>query len=141
METLIRWTGSDTMSFVAETGSGHAFVMDGAPDGGGRNLGPRPMEVVLSGSAACTAYDVVLILRKSGMDIQGCIVSAQAERAETDPKVFTKIVLTFRISGRNLKANLVERAISLSHDKYCSATKMLGMTAEITTHYELTELS
>ncbi|MFZ9102720.1 MAG: OsmC family protein, partial [Burkholderiaceae bacterium] len=86
METLIRWTGSDTMSFVAETGSGHAFVMDGAPDGGGRNLGPRPMEVVLSGSAACTAYDVVLILRKSGMDIQGCTVSAQAERAETDPK-------------------------------------------------------
>lgn len=128
------------MSFVAETGSGHSFVMDGAPEGGGRNLGPRPMEVVLSGSAACTAYDVVLILRKSGMAISGCDVSTQADRAETDPKVFTKIHLHFRIEGKELKPNLVERAIDLSHRKYCSATKMLGMTAEISHSFELIEI-
>jgi putative redox protein len=127
------------MSFIAETGSGHSFVMDGAPEGGGRNLGPRPMETVLSGSAACTAYDVVLILVKSGLDIRGCEVQTTSERAQTDPKVFTKIHMLFRIRGRNLKANLVERAINLSHSKYCSATKMLGLTAEITHSYELIE--
>jgi putative redox protein len=127
------------MSFIAETGSGHSFVMDGAPEGGGRNLGPRPMETVLSGSAACTAYDVVLILVKSGLDIRGCEVQTTSERAETDPKVFTKIHMLFRIRGKNLKANLVERAINLSHSKYCSATKMLGLTAEITHSYELIE--
>lgn len=127
------------MSFIAETGSGHSFVMDGAPEGGGRNLGPRPMETVLAGSAACTAYDVVLILKKSGLDVRACEVITTSERAETDPKVFTKIHLLFRIRGRQLKANLVERAITLSHTKYCSATKMLGMTAEITHSYELTE--
>ncbi|NBO82241.1 MAG: peroxiredoxin [Betaproteobacteria bacterium] len=139
MECTIRWAGPDTMSFIAETGSGHSFVMDGAPEGGGRNLGPRPMETVLSGSAACTAYDVVLILKKSGLDIRACEVITTSERAETDPKVFTKIHLQFRIRGRQLKANLVERAITLSHTKYCSATKMLGMTAEITHSYELIE--
>jgi len=139
MECTIRWAGPDTMSFIAETGSGHSFVMDGAPEGGGRNLGPRPMETVLSGSAACTAYDVVLILKKSGLDIRACEVITTSERAETDPKVFTKIHLLFRIRGRQLKANLVERAITLSHTKYCSATKMLGMTAEITHGYELIE--
>jgi putative redox protein len=139
MECTIRWAGPDTMSFIAETGSGHSFVMDGAPEGGGRNLGPRPMETVLSGSAACTAYDVVLILKKSGLDIRACEVITTSERAETDPKVFTKIHLLFRIRGRQLKANLVERAITLSHTKYCSATKMLGMTAEITHSYELLE--
>ena len=137
MECTVRWAGLDTMSFIAETGSGHSFVMDGAPEGGGRNLGPRPMETVLAGSAACTAYDVVLILRKSGLDIRGCEVKTTSERAETDPKVFTKIHLLFRIRGRDLKPNLVERAITLSHTKYCSATKMLGMTAEITHSYEL----
>jgi len=127
------------MSFIAETGSGHSFVMDGAPEGGGRNLGPRPMETVLSGAAACTAYDVVLILRKSGLHMVGCEVITTSERAETDPKVFTKIHLLFRITGKDLKANLVERAISLSHSKYCSTTKMLGATAEITHAYELHE--
>lgn len=140
MECTIRWVGNDTMSFLAETGSGHSFVMDGAPEGGGRNLGPRPMEVVLSGSAACTAYDVVLILRKSGMDIRHCDVEASAERAETDPKVFTKIHMHFKVYGCALKANLVERAITLSHTKYCSATKMLGLTAEITHDYVLIEV-
>ncbi len=139
MECTIRWAGPDTMSFIAETGSGHSFVMDGAPEGGGRNLGPRPMETVLAGSAACTAYDVVLILKKSGLDVRACEVITTSERAETDPKVFTKIHLLFRIRGRQLKANLVERAITLSHTKYCSATKMLGMTAEITHSYELVE--
>ena len=139
MECTVRWAGPETMSFIAETGSGHSFVMDGAPEGGGRNLGPRPMETVLSGSAACTAYDVVLILVKSGLDIRGCEVQTTSERAETDPKVFTKIHMLFRIRGKNLKANLVERAINLSHSKYCSATKMLGLTAEITHSYELIE--
>jgi putative redox protein len=139
MECTIRWAGPDTMSFIAETGSGHSFVMDGAPEGGGRNLGPRPMETVLAGSAACNAYDVVLILKKSGLDVRACEVITTSERAETDPKVFTKIHLLFRIRGRQLKANLVERAITLSHTKYCSATKMLGMTAEITHSYELVE--
>lgn len=141
MDCTIRWAGSDTMSFIAETGSGHSFVMDGAPEGGGRNLGPRPMETVLSGAAACTAYDVVLILRKSGLKILGCEVITTSERAQTDPKVFTKIHLHFRITGIDLKANLVERAISLSQSKYCSATKMLGATAEITHAYELLEIN
>jgi len=140
MECTIRWAGPDTMSFIAETGSGHSFVMDGAPEGGGRNLGPRPMETLLSGAAACTAYDVVLILRKSGLDLLGCEVATTSQRADTDPKVFTKIHMIFKIRGRGLKANLVERAISLSHSKYCSATKMLGLTAEITHSYELIEL-
>jgi putative redox protein len=139
MECTVRWAGPDTMSFIAETGSGHSFVMDGAPEGGGRNLGPRPMETLLSGAVACTAYDVVLILRKSGMDIRYCQVATTSERAETDPKVFTKIHMVFKISGRSLKPNLVERAINLSHDKYCSATKMLGLTAQITHSVELIE--
>ena len=141
MDCTIRWAGSDTMSFIAETGSGHSFVMDGAPEGGGQNLGPRPMETVLSGAAACTAYDVVLILRKSGLKILGCEVITTSERAQTDPKVFTKIHLHFRITGIDLKASLVERAISLSQSKYCSATKMLGATAEITHAYELLEIN
>ena len=141
MDCTIRWAGSDTMSFIAETGSGHSFVMDGAPEGGGRNLGTRPMETVLSGAAACTAYDVVLILRKSGLKILGCEVITTSERAQTDPKVFTKIHLHFRITGIDLKASLVERAISLSQSKYCSATKMLGATAEITHAYELLEIN
>lgn len=140
MECTIRWAGPETMSFIAETGSGHSFVMDGAPEGGGRNLGPRPMEALLSGAAACTAYDVVLILRKSGADVQGCEVETKAQRAETDPKVFTKIHLQFKIRGKDIKPNLVERAIQLSQSKYCSATKMLGMTAQITQGYELIDL-
>jgi len=139
MQTTVRWTGPQTMSFVAETGSGHAFVMDGAPEGGGRNLGPRPMEVVLSGSAACTAYDVVLILVKSGQDLRSCEVDTQSERAETDPKVFTKIHLHFKLTGKGLKESLVQRAIGLSHEKYCSATKMLGLTAQISHSFELIE--
>lgn len=125
------------MSFIAETESGHAFVMDGAPDGGGRNLGPRPMETVLAGTGGCTAYDVVVILRKSGQQISACEVRLIAERAPTDPKVFTKIHMHFLVRGRDLKPSLVESAIKLSHNKYCSASIMLGKTAAISHDYEI----
>jgi putative redox protein len=127
------------MSFVAETGSGHALVMDGAPDGGGHNLAPRPMETVLAGTGGCTAYDVVLILRKSGQRISGCEVRVTSERAPTDPKVFTKIHMHFVVRGSELKPSLVESAIKLSHNKYCSASIMLGKTAAITHDYEIVE--
>jgi len=127
------------MSFMAETGSGHVVVMDGAPEGGGRDLAPRPMEMVLVGSGGCTAYDVVLILRKSGQDVRGCDLKVVAERAPTDPKVFTRIDFHFVVRGRGLKPNLVERAIKLSHDKYCSATAMLGKTAELSIDWEIVE--
>jgi putative redox protein len=127
------------MSFVAETGSNHAVVMDGAPDGGGRNLAPRPMEMVLLGTGGCTAYDVVVILKKSGQEITGCEVRLDAQRAETDPKVFTRIHMHFTVRGRNLKPNMVEHAIRLSHEKYCSASIMLGKTAEITKDFEIVE--
>ncbi|MCZ8100545.1 MAG: OsmC family protein [Burkholderiaceae bacterium] len=139
METRVRWTGPGTMTFVAETGSGHAVVMDGAPDGGGRNLGPRPMEMVLLGTGGCTAYDVVLILKKNGQDVRGCEVALEAERATTDPKVFTSIGFRFTVRGRGLKPNLVERAIKLSHDKYCSASAMLAKTAELKLSWEIVE--
>jgi putative redox protein len=125
------------MGFVAETGSGHVVNMDGAPEGGGHNLAPRPMELVLAGTGGCTAFDVVLILRKSGQDIRGCDVSLKAERAEKDPKVFTKVHFHFTVRGRELKTNLVERAIKLSHEKYCSASIMLEKTAELTHSFEI----
>lgn len=137
MEATIRWTSG--MTFLAETGSGHVLAMDGAPEAGGRNLAPRPMETVLAGSGACTAFDVVVILRKSGQDITGCEVKLSAERAGTDPKVFTKIHMHFVVRGRNLKQNLVEHAVRLSREKYCSATAMLAKTAEITTALEIAE--
>jgi putative redox protein len=139
MECTVRWTGLSGMTFVAETGSGHIVAMDGAPDGGGRNLAPRPMEVVLAGTGGCTAYDVVLILRKSGQDIRNCDVTLKAERAEKDPKVFTSIHFHFTVHGRNLKTNLVERAIKLSHEKYCSASIMLEKTAAMTHSFEIVE--
>jgi putative redox protein len=139
MECSVKWTGPDGMSFLAETGSGHVVVMDGAPEGGGRNLAPRPMEMVLLGSGGCTAYDVVLILRKSGQDIRGCDLKLVAERADTDPKVFTRIHYQFTVRGRGLKPNLVERAIKLSHDKYCSASAMLAKTAELSLGWDLVE--
>ncbi len=137
MKTTIRWIGPDTMRFVAQTGSGHLLNMDGAPEGGGENLAPRPMEVVLAGTGGCTAYDVVLILRKSGQDVRGCEVSLEADRAETDPKVFTRIGFHFTVRGRSLKPNLVERAIKLSHDKYCSASAMLARTAKFEITWEI----
>jgi putative redox protein len=125
------------MSFIAETGSGHAFVMDGATEGGGRNLGPRPMETVLAGTGGCTAYDVVVILKKSKQQVTGCEVQLQADRAEADPKVFTKIHMHFVVHGHDLKPSMVESAIKLSHGKYCSASAMLGKTAAITCDYEI----
>jgi putative redox protein len=138
MECTVRWTG-DGMTFLAETGSNHVVAMDGAPDGGGRNLAPRPMEMVLLGTGGCTAYDVVVILKKSGQDVSGCEVKLTAERAPTDPKVFTRIHMHFAVRGRALKRNVVEHAIRLSHEKYCSASAMLGKTAEMTTDFEIIE--
>lgn len=138
MECTIRWSGNG-MSFIAETGSNHLLAMDGAADGGGRNLAPRPMETVLAGAGGCTAYDVVMILKKSGQDVTGCEVRLEAERAATDPKVFTRIHAHFRVRGRNLKRNVVEQAIRLSHEKYCSATAMLAKTAAITRDFEIAE--
>ncbi|MDH5222435.1 MAG: OsmC family protein [Betaproteobacteria bacterium] len=138
MECTVRWSGSG-MSFIAETGSNHVLVMDGAVEGGGRNLAPRPMETVLAGTGGCTAYDVVVILKKSGQDVTGCEVRLEAERATTDPKVFTRIHTRFLVRGRNLKRNVVEQAVRLSHEKYCSATAMLAKTAEITRDLEIVE--
>ena len=149
MECTVSWTGAATgmrsgMGFVAETGSGHVVNMDGAPDeknpaNGGRNQAPRPMEMLLAGAGGCSAYDVVLILKRGRHDVKGCSVQLTSERADTDPKVFTKIHMQFTVSGKNLPAAAVERAIEMSHDKYCSATIMLGKTAEITTGFDIVE--
>lgn len=146
MECTVSWTGSagtqSGMGFVAETGSGHVLTMDGAPDAakpenGGRNLAPRPMETLLAGAGGCTAYDVVLILKRGRHQVRTCSVKLSSERAETDPKVFTKIHMHFTVSGKGLPAAAVERAIAMSHDKYCSATVMLGKTADITTSFDV----
>ena len=137
MECTVRW--GDGMTFMAETGSGHLVAMDGAPEGGGRNLAPRPMEVVLAGAGGCTAYDVVVILKKNGQDVTSCEVKLSAERAPSDPKVFTRIHYHFVVRGRNLKKNLVEQAVRLTHEKYCSATAILAKTAEITKDFEVVE--
>lgn len=139
MQCKVKWTGLPGMSFMAETGSGHAVVMDGAPDGGGNNLAPRPMEMVLLGTGGCSAYDIVVILRRSGQDVTGCEVALQAQRAETDPKVFTAINFHFVVTGKSLKPNVVERAIQLSHDKYCSASIMIAKTSELTHSWEIVE--
>ena len=138
MECTVRWSG-EGMSFLAETGSNHLVTMDGAPDGGGRNLAPRPMEMVLLGTGGCSAYDVVVILKKSGQEVTGCEVKLSAERAPADPKVFTKIHMHWTVRGRGLKRNLVEHAVRLSHEKYCSATAMLSKTAEVTRDFEIIE--
>ncbi|HTT11116.1 MAG TPA: OsmC family protein [Burkholderiaceae bacterium] len=131
MECTIRWGGAGGMSFVAETGSGHLVAVDGAPEGGGHNLAPRPMELVLAGTGACTAYDVVLILRRGRHEVRGCEVKLVAERAPTDPKVFTRIEFRFVVRGHNLAREAVERAVRLSHEKYCSASVMLAKTAQL----------
>ena len=148
MECTVSWTGAtgarSHMGFVAETGSGHVLVMDGAPDpakpeNGGQNLAPRPMETVLAGTGGCTAYDVVLILKRGRHDVRGCSVKLTSERATEDPKVFTRIHMHFTVTGRGIPPAAVERAIKMSHDKYCSASIMLGKTAEITTGFEVLE--
>jgi len=140
MEVKVSWNGPSGMSFRAQTGSGHMVAMDGAPEGGGHNLAPRPMEMVLLGTGGCTAYDVVLILKRGRADVRGCDVTLQAERAETDPKVFTKINFHFVVTGRDLKPEAVQRAVSLSHEKYCSASIMLAKTAEFTHSVEIVEV-
>lgn len=146
MECTVSWTGAagtqSGMGFVAETGSGHVLAMDGAPDAakpenGGRNFAPRPMETLLAGAGGCTAYDVVLILKRGRHQVRTCSVKLTSGRAETDPKVFTKIHMHFSVSGKDVPAAAVERAIAMSHDKYCSATVMLGKTADITTSFEI----
>jgi putative redox protein len=148
MDCTVSWTGAtgarSGMGFVAETGSGHVLMMDGAPDvakpeNGGQNLAPRPMETVLAGTGGCTAYDVVLILKRGRHEVRGCSVKLTSERAIEDPKVFTKIHMQFTVTGKGIPAAAVERAIALSHDKYCSASIMLGKTAEITTSFEVLE--
>ena len=131
----IKW--NDGVSFLGETESGHTVLMDGAPEVGGRNLGLRPMEMVLMGTGGCTAFDVVMILKKSRQDIIDCMVEIEAERATEDPKVFTRIHYHFILTGNNLKPQQVERAINLSAEKYCSASIMLGKTAEMTHDFEI----
>lgn len=137
MECTINWMPQSGMAFSAETGSGHLITMDGAPEGGGRNLAPRPMETLLAGAGGCSAYDVVLILKRSRQQVEGCRVEIKADRAETDPKVFTRITMRYIVSGKDLAVAAVERAVKLSHDKYCSATAMLVKTAEITSVVEI----
>jgi len=148
MECTVSWTGNtgtrSGMGFVAETGSGHVLMMDGAPDAakpenGGQNLAPRPMETVLAGTGGCSAYDVVLILKRGRHAVHSCSVKLTSERADTDPKVFTKIHMHFSVTGKNIPASAVERAIAMSHEKYCSASIMLGKTAEMTTSFEVKE--
>jgi putative redox protein len=137
MECTVNWLGIDGMSFSAEVGSGHIVNMDGAPEAGGRNLAPRPMELLLAGAGGCTAFDVVMILKKSRQKVSGCKVKLEAVRAESDPKVFTHINMKFEVSGHELDPDRVTKAVELSHEKYCSATIMLGKTAEITHSIEI----
>ena len=139
MEATVKWLGIDGMAFSAETGSGHLVNMDGAPEAGGRNLAPRPMEMMLAGAGGCTCFDVVMILKRARQEIVDCQVKLQAERAPEDPKIFTKIHMQFKVTGKNLDLAKVERAVNLSHEKYCSATIMLGKTAEITHSIEIIE--
>ena len=149
MECTVTWTGAtgaqSNMGFVAETGSGHVITMDGAPDApkpenGGANMAARPMETVLAGTGGCTAYDVVLILKRGRHAVTGCTVTLTTQRAETDPKVFTHIHMHFVVTGVNLPRAAVERAVAMSHDTYCSASIMLGKTADITTTVDVVSL-
>jgi putative redox protein len=135
MKTRVIWVEDSVM--MGETGSGHGVVMDGPPEHGGRNLGIRPMEMLLLGMGGCTEFDVLSILRKSRQQVSGCVVELEAERAAQDPKVFTRIHAHFIVSGKDLSEKHVKRAISLSAEKYCSASLMLGKSAEITHDYEI----
>lgn len=149
MDCTVSWTGAvgarSAMGFVAETGSGHVLAMDGKPDAehpelGGQGQAPSPMELVLAGTGGCTAYDVVLILRRGRHDVRGCSVSLQAERAPQPPQVFTHVNFHFVVRGKGIPASAVERAIALSHDRYCSASTMIGKTAELTSSFEVIEV-
>ena len=137
MQARIKWVQDAT--FLGESGSGHAVVMDGPPEHGGRNLGVRPMEMLLLGMGGCTAFDVVHILKKSRQPISDCVAELEAERADADPKIFTRIHVHFIVTGSGLDEKRVARAVSLSADKYCSASIMLGKTATITHDYEIRE--
>jgi putative redox protein len=139
MQCTVHWAPQAGMAFIAETGSGHLLSMDGAPEGGGRNLAPRPMETLLAGAGACTAYDIVLILKRGRHEVSGCTVKLDADRADTDPKVFTRIRMHFTITGRALAQAAVQRAVELSRDKYCSATAMLVKTASVETSFDVRE--
>ncbi len=137
MKATVKWLDGYTM--VGESPSGHALVMDGPPEHGGRNLGVRPMEMLLLGMGGCTEFDVLMILAKSHQEVTGCTLELEAERATEDPKVFTRIHAHFVLRGRNLNPRYVARAIELSAEKYCSASIMLGATAEITHDFEIVE--
>ncbi len=138
MKARVKW--SEAASFIAESGSGHAIVIDGPPEIGGRNLGPRPMELLLMGVGACSAVDVTLILKKSRQQVVDCWVELEAERADTDPKVFTAIRMNFVVVGKGLAENHVRRAVELSAEKYCSASIMMGRAGVAVTHgYEIRE--
>ena len=138
MKARVKWV--EQASFLGETESSHAVLMDGPPTAGGRNLGPRPMEMLLLGTGGCTCFDVVSILRKSRQAISDCYVELDAERAEADPKVFTRIHLHFVVTGKDIKPEAVEKAIKLSAEKYCSASIMLGQSAAITHDFEVVQL-
>ena len=137
MKARVKWI--EKMAFVGESESGHAVVMDASPDVGGRNLGPRPMEMLLLGTGGCSSIDVILILQKMRQQVSDCYVEIEAERAESEPKVFTKIHLHFVVKGRDIKAEAVEKAVKLSAEKYCSASIMLGATAAMTHDFEVIE--
>lgn len=137
MKATIKWTGG--ASFAGQADSGHTVIMDGAPEFGGRNRGIRPMEAVLIGLGGCTAFDVISILKKSRQQVTDCVAELEAERADTAPKVFTRIHVHFVVSGTRLDPKKIARAIELSANKYCSATAMLGKTAEITHDFEIIE--
>lgn len=139
MDCTVKWVNN--MGFIAETGSGHTVTMDGAPEAGGRNLAPRPMEMMLAGAGGCTAYDVVLILKRGRHVVTDCEVKLSAERADTDPKVFTRLHYHYIVKGAGLKESVVERAVKLSAEKYCSASIMLGKTAEVTHSFEVVDTS
>lgn len=139
MKTRVKWI--DGMAFMGESGTGHALVMDGAPENGGRNLGPRPMEMLLLGLGGCTAFDVVMILQKGRQPIKDCQVEIEAERAEDHPKVFTKVHMRYLVKGRGLSADAVHRAVELSVDKYCSATHVINKTAAMTHEVVIEELA
>ena len=137
MRARIKWV--EGVSFLGETESNHAVLMDGSPEYGGRNLGPRPMELVLIGTGGCTAFDVVHIIKKARQQITDCVAEIEAERADSDPKVYTRIHFHFIVTGKGLKHDQVERALNLSAEKYCSASIMLGKTATITHDFEIVE--
>lgn len=137
MQARIKWVQDAT--FIGEAGSGHALVMDGPPDHGGRNLGVRPMEMLLLGMGGCTAFDVMMILKKSRQPVTDCVVELEAERADSEPKVFTRIHAHFIVTGKGIAEKKVEHAVRLSAEKYCSASIMLGKTAEISHDFEIRE--